>query len=261
MSASKAAPVAFRFSRHDEFCESIDIGVGNMTSPCGCLERAYGRLKDAFDATENARLDAIGELRIAKQRLSDGVPKVEIDGPGGYMVERRDSVFPRSEWVILGPGGAEVVKYPPGQRYEADALCDRMNEGYVAGREFEQMRAAGKEDASLAGAQALLCLALGAAGKIEVERRRGASYYHAEVDWLIRAEPAIRAWLLKTGASFGISSDSESIVDALAAELPALVEARKIENSMRCYNRPACTEGNPPEDVLRCYKCPAKEPK
>jgi len=43
----------------------------------------------------------------------------------------------------------------------------------------------------------LLCLARGAARKINIERKRVAGYYHAEVDSLLRAEPDIQAWVRK----------------------------------------------------------------
>jgi hypothetical protein len=43
----------------------------------------------------------------------------------------------------------------------------------------------------------ILQLAEGAINKIQVERTRGASYYHAEVDWLIQQEEEIQKILLE----------------------------------------------------------------
>ena len=51
----------------------------------------------------------------------------------------------------------------------------------------------------ITAAKQLLTIATSAAYKIKVEQNRGAGYMHSEVDWLVQCNPAIRAWLVKTG--------------------------------------------------------------
>jgi hypothetical protein len=55
-----------------------------------------------------------------------------------------------------------------------------------------------------------------AADKIVVERERGASYYHAEVDWLVKLCPEMLAWLRLAGSSPGIDSKGAAVLDAFA---------------------------------------------
>lgn len=65
-------------------------------------------------------------------------------------------------------------------------------------------------------ARQLLTVATWAAGKIIGERKRGyASAPHAEVDALVHANEAIRAWLIKTGWSGGV--ESTPTLDEIAA--------------------------------------------
>ncbi len=79
-------------------------------------------------------------------------------------------------------------------------------------------------------AKGLIQLAYSAAGKIEVERSRGAGYNHAEVNWLLEAHDALRVWLLKTKAGVGVGSDYHKAIRDLAAEWPAMYEEIKARN-------------------------------
>lgn len=83
----------------------------------------------------------------------------------------------------------------------------------------------------LTAAKTIIKLAHGAARKIANERLRGAGYHHAEVDWLLRADQAMRGWLLKSGAGLGISYDDASLAEfeEYMAERQREVEARNAD--------------------------------
>ena len=78
-------------------------------------------------------------------------------------------------------------------------ICERGAQAVAAHVRAEPLMVKPINIEFITAAKKLLTIATSAAYKIKVEQNRGAGYMHSEVDWLVQCNPAIRAWLVKTG--------------------------------------------------------------
>ena len=113
--------------------------------------------------------------------------------------------------------------------------------------EIDELRAALKaqpvqEPAELAEITAYIVkIARWAGGKIEVERQRGAGYFHAEVDALVALRPYTLYWLKAQGLGGGVPMKAPKIPDTLVQPVqPAPLTRNQIDDAVNAagYEEP-----------------------
>ncbi len=106
--------------RHDDLCERIDvdIGVGSMSSPCGCKDREVMRLREALqllydEIADYIRINNLGDvhhnisMRMARDALGFYCIAPHSDGTHTDMNARS---YPEPVDSSGGPIGADVAE-------------------------------------------------------------------------------------------------------------------------------------------------------